>query len=85
MSIWRDIATAPRDGTLILAGSVLHKTRAVVGWDEKSDDEPHWSDVGSANARPALYFNSRYFTHWQSIDELPDVEHLRPSDSGTPS
>ena len=76
---WQPIATAPKDGTAILAFNARHQSHApvVVVWKEEPPDsdvgpEPHWADAATY-AGDALYFNGNYFTHWMPLLAPPSA------------
>ena len=75
---WQDIATAPKDGTPILAINCRHPKHppVVVIWQTDPDvrmvgSEPHWADAATAGGT-ALYYNGLYFSHWQPLPLPPD-------------
>lgn len=80
---WQDIATAPRDGTAIFAGSVNHTSREVVCWQDGvpsgslDSDKPQEGWVNEGPYKDRFHANPRYFTHWKPLPEPPSV--------GTPS
>jgi hypothetical protein len=78
VSGWRDIATAPRDGTPILAGSINHKCREVVCWQDglprgqievEGAVEEGWVNDGQLKDR--FHANPNYFTHWVPLLSPP--------------
>jgi hypothetical protein len=76
---WRDISTAPKDGTAILAFNCRHMPHApvVVVWKTDPDvemvgDEPHWADAAT-KLGTALYYNGNYFSHWMLLPPSPDI------------
>ncbi len=78
VSGWRDIATSPRDGTPILAGSINHKCREVVCWQDglprgqievEGAVEEGWVNDGQLKDR--FHANPNYFTHWQPLPSPP--------------
>lgn len=79
MGEWREISSAPKDGTPILAFNDQHPSHApvVVRWKHETPDsevgpEPHWADAASY-AGDALYFNGNYFTDWMPVPAPPQV------------
>lgn len=75
---WLPIETAPRDGTLVIAGSMNHSNRAVVGWYEADDEERdlyghawRWDNRQIPNGAYAMVFNPHYFTHWMPLADPP--------------
>lgn len=74
---WFPITDEQKDGRLVLAGSIHHGTRAVVGWtkDPAGIDFPNlpfaWTDVGGKNCGAAIRFSPPFFTHWQPLPEPP--------------
>lgn len=79
--LWQDIATAPKDGTPILAANSRHDSHApvVVRWDGNDRDgaDPHWCDAATREGC-ALYFNPNYFDLWRPV---PLVSRDKSGDS----
>lgn len=81
MSDWQPIDTAPRDGSAILAGSINHKSREVVCWQDglpsgsmagiENPDVPEEGWVNEGPHKDRFYANPRYFTHWKPLPEPP--------------
>lgn len=76
MGEWKPIETAPKDGTPILAFNIRHPDSppVVVAWKTEPEKdmppEPHWADAAT-RAGNALYYNGRYFSHWQPLPKPP--------------
>lgn len=77
---WQEIGDEARNGSLILAGSINHDTRAVVGFvagtgdpEDPLNGEDHWDDSGILNRAASVYFNARFFTHWTPLPAAPQA------------
>lgn len=83
---WREIETAPKDGTLILLCNPRMAVMAVAGWDsyvlgadaEDGDVGGGWTDVGSRNAGIGMSWNGEYFDYWLPLPKAPG-DALPPS------
>lgn len=70
MSEWRDISTAPRDGTPILIGcSKPGFYPRSCWWSDYFDSWVVREDEGSAT-----YLHSEYVTHWMPLPDPPDIK-----------
>lgn len=78
LSTWRTMDTAPRDGTMFLAHSVINGNTRVVGYtpDAGGEFDAMWTDVGAMPAGASCAWNLNFFTHWMP---LPDVSVLTES------
>lgn len=73
MSEWRDIATAPRDGTWVLIAAVdLHPCDAQWARDDFGDNEGWFDAAGFFSTQP---------THWQPLPEPPSIESKTADES----
>jgi hypothetical protein len=80
---WRDISTAPKDGTAILASSVNHHAVEVVCWQDGEPsgdieallaDEPWEGWVNNGSVKDRFYANPLWFTHWMPLPEPPTAQ-----------
>ena len=60
---WRDISTAPKDGTWILLSQTYWVVPTVGFW---ADEDVGWSD--------GEYYNLKGFTHWMPLPPPPNKE-----------
>lgn len=67
--MWRPIATAPRDGTEIIAACGMDGIQIVAFFDW-ADNEHHWRTP----IDPAIWFEDP--SHWMPIPECPRHEHV---------
>ena len=77
MTEWRDISSAPTDGTKVLVGRFVEKDSfkrngfmAVDFWHEPKRDKCRYSGWGE--------FNKQFWppTHWQPLPEPPEATWL---------
>lgn len=76
MSEWKDIESAPRDGTMILLYNRAHNEQAVMGWSVVafSDDtsfEGCWTNAGGKNQAISVVANCLYYQDWMPLPEPP--------------
>ena len=78
---WRDIATAPRDGTMLLVGYDEGVAREGAMEDRQRVFEARWNDVqGTWSARNGFLLHSDA-THWQPLPHPPSAHPapIKPS------
>ncbi len=81
---WRDIATAPRDGTMLLVGYDDGVARVGAMPDSQRVFEARWNDVqGTWSARNGFLLHSDA-THWQPLPPPPSADTKRSEPDALP-
>jgi hypothetical protein len=72
---WQDIASAPKDGSMIMLFNEHHGEQCVMGWTEGVMEDVFesgfWSDVGGRNAAITMSVNPSYFQFWRPLPPPP--------------